>query len=499
MSIAIQNIKEAYINELLQNQNCLADPQQKNHFSREMYDNLFSQVETIIASYPDDSIQELRNRIFFYSGIEGKLREMVSNKKEVPGLVVSYGNDNFQEIVTIGKRREYTKLNSGILVPNELPMMEDTIFDIASITKVFTSLAISKLMEITNGEFNLDSEVTDYAKKFLNLKGITVGDLLTFTKVAETERINDTDSYEVAEAKLFNSIAKEGSNLSNSYTDINAMILKYVVEGVSSMQFEDFVQKYIIEPVELQDTYVKVPKNLLDSIASNNYSYTMNADGSFTEIEYMDGNPFDLKARKLQTGGLTGHAGLFSTILDLQRLSLAMIKGEEFNRVSEMGKNRTGHVFSSDGKGKIRWTQHLGELCYSKNPILDDSEVFHGLSGNAMASSGWNGLQLTVDSANKIYLATGANRPHNRVSRVPNRSDERIFSDKNGARMVVLPTGESKVVSADYAWDKSNYVVNPGICLALQYSFLDRIFKSEGKHLIGTKTRELGYHSSYKK
>ena len=145
-------------------------------------------------------------------------------------------------------------MKNGILLKNDLPIEQDTIFDLASTSKLFTSIAILKLYE--DGLIDLYAPITQYDKRFINLRNVTVYDLLKFRiKIKTDKRIDSVKNPKDAERILFSAYPVEMKTLENAYTDIGAMVLKYVIEAASKMSYTDFVNEAIIKYTNMKDTY----------------------------------------------------------------------------------------------------------------------------------------------------------------------------------------------------------------------------------------------------
>lgn len=156
----------------------------------------------------------------------------------VPGMVFSYGTNNYKETVVIGNRQEVTIDKNGTLVPDLEKMTEDTIFDLASVTKLFTSLSILKLVE--NNIIKLDDDIIKYAPEFKKMNGITIFDLLSFRVPLKTNgRIDNASSLEESVKKLFDIEIDTNSTNNRPYTDMGAMVLKYVIEKASGLKYYD--------------------------------------------------------------------------------------------------------------------------------------------------------------------------------------------------------------------------------------------------------------------
>lgn len=475
----LERFLENYIDELYSKQNMRALPEQQGLFSKQDYYQLLRPVIEVVSQYKDYSIQELRNKLYEISGLEEKVKHFVKDRQMTPGMVFSYGTDNYKEIVVIGNRQEFVLNDQGILVPDVEPMERDTIIELNSEGKPFIAVSLSMLA--TQGIINLDDRITKYAPQFKNLKDVSIFDLLTFRVPLKTKaRVDAAKSREEAEQILFDIEVDISNDNTRPYTDMGAMVLKYVIESASGMSYYDFLNKYIFKKIGMNETYVTVPKTKLDRVASNNFSGKYLASGEFV---FTTSNPkgiaYDPKARIMgqPEGNLSGHAGLFSTTDDMVTFSKALIDGRLISQeeVFNMGKNQTGRLLGVNDKGEKIYVQYLGALCYSKNPILANSEVYHPLSGATFASGGFTGTQLTIDPINRLFFSLMSNKVHNRLISIDKSQQQNVQVDEKGMRFITLPNGEIKVDSTRFAWDRDALVVHPAINLAIQYQMLDKL------------------------
>ena len=472
----MENFLDDYINKLYERQNIGAGYDQKNLFSKRDYYLILKDVVDVLKENKDASIQELRDLLYQKSGIEESVRNYFLQKKSVSGAVFSFGTPQYQETIVVGNKEEVS-LKNGVISPSISEMQEDTIFDLASVTKIFTSLSIMKLIEM--GLINLQDEILKYDNRFKNLKGVTIYDLLCFNVPLKTSsRIDMANSKEEAEDLLFNiEIDYNNKNL-NPYTDMGVMILKYIIEKVSGVSYYDFLDKTFLSKYNMKDTHFIVPNYKLNRVASNNFDSKVMKDGSIiTNTDNYKGIVYDKKAQILgqANGLLTGHAGLFSSASDMTTLMRKLIQGEVMNdeNLTEFAKNRQGRSYIND-LGEKKYVQYFGYMTYSKHPILDYSEVFHALSGKSFAGAGWTGTQMTVDPINELYFFLGSNRAHNRLTFVDSSQKDKII-DVNGQKGIIMPDGSFKIDARDFAYKRDEVIVHPTMKLLLQYKMLEDI------------------------
>lgn len=470
----MEKFLDDYITELMIRQNIGAGFDQKNLFSKKDYYLILKPVIELLKNNKDATVSELRNKLYEQSGIEESIREYFLQKKSIPGAVFSFGTPLHQETIIVGNQEEIS-FKDGRIVPNITEMSKDTIFDLASVTKIFTSLCIMKLLDA--GQINLSDEIKKYDSRFKNLDGVTIYDLLSFNVPLKTSsRLDAYSKKEEAEEVLFNIVVdQENKNLS-PYTDMGIMILKYVIENVTGMSYYDFLDKVILKPFEMYDTHHLIPSYKLNRVASNNFDSLVMKDGSIITNEAITpGVVYDKKSQILgqQNGELTGHAGLFSTAADMTNLLKKLISRDVLDDklLEEFGKNRQGRMYQ-DVNGNNRHIQYLGYMTYSKHPILMYSEVFHALSGRSFAGAGWTGTQMTVDPINELYFFLGSNRAHNRITFVdPSQSDKLI--EINGQKGIIMTDGSFKIDARDFAYKRDDVIVHPTMKLMLQYKMLE--------------------------
>lgn len=451
--------KEKYIKQLLINHNDGAGEDQKNLVTSLDYEELLKKVVDLIKANPDDTPQDLRKKLYEQSGIEDEVYKFIIDKKIAPSLSITYGTPLYQESISIGNRYG-----------------SNTIYDLASITKIFTGLSIMKLS--SEGLLDLNTKIKDILPEYVNIEDTTVYDLLTFrVPIMTLGRVDMATNRAEAEKVLQTAVVQHNFNGKNAYNDMGAMVLKYVIEKVTNMDFYSFVKETFLDKADMISTFVKVPDEDLPRLAptDNSISYRSN-DQIIINGGYKFGMPHDPKARIMESDGpnLSGHAGLFSTTKDMGNLCVSLIKGTVLDptAVFSLSENVTGgkHVLNSESV----MNQYFGKMVYSKNPIQRQSEVKHYLSGRAFGGAGFTGNKLTLDPINEIYAFLACNRTKDRVVQIP-ASITRAQQIISGARYIELPDGTFKLCGTDYVYD-ADEIKGPAQELAMQYKFIEDYF-----------------------
>lgn len=476
---------EKYIEMLLYKQNL--NVYAKNLYTKEQYYKMLKPVVDLLSLKPDLSLNEYRDILFEQAKIREKLINFIYEKRSSAGLVLSYGTNNYLETLVAGNRQEVEMNTNGEFISNIEPMNNDTIFDLASVTKLFTSLSILQLVE--NKRLSLNMEVKNIVPEFKNLTGVTIKDLLSFQIPLKTAvRLDTAKNQEEALEILYSIEIDSNSTSKNPYTDMGAMVLKYVIEKVSGISYYQYLQENILKSANMVDTHVNIPNSKLNRVVNTNYAYQYLKDNNFSiNTSITKGLVYDAKARIMgqNTGNLSGHAGLFSTAKDMTNLAKNIINGEVISSkyLTMLAKNRTGKKYIDSNTLMEKYIQSYGFLCYSKNPRNIDSEVHHALSGVSFASAGWTGTKLAIDPLNEIYLFMAGNRSHNRLTFIDVAHKNEVIITENGTKTIKLPNDEIKIDATRFAYDKGE-VVEPTTELVMQYKFLEDIIKIANEPLI---------------
>lgn len=477
----INHVFNRYVDELHKNELKNSSPLLDDLFTKKDYENLLKPVLKIIKENPGASITTLRLKLFQRSGLKEIIDNFVNLTKITPGVLLDFGTYKTRDTILCGKRQEYIMKNN-LLIPEELDMEEDTIFDLASTSKLFTAIAILKIYEV--GLIDLYDPVVKYVPEFKNLEDVTIYELLKFSANIGTDiRIDTAKTPKEAEEILF-SAHKRYNHLNNAYTDIGAMILRYVVERTTHMSFVEFVNSEIFEKAGMIDTYLNVPQEKLYRVANENFSCSVNSDGSYV-VRTLDvpGCVHDSKAKAIghAMGIAPGHAGFFSTKDDMISFANALIKGDIISKdlVSTIGDTATGFQEDVD-----HYSYFYGSLVYLKQKDPTYLSVYAALSGKAFMSPGFAGTTLVVDPINEVSLFIGANRLHNRIYQLHSDQRYKVIVDEHNKKTYPLMDGTEKIISIDYTREKE-VMVRLALDLTLQYQLLEKIYPQEKEmHLV---------------
>ncbi|MBO1912592.1 beta-lactamase family protein, partial [Microvirga sp. 3-52] len=146
--------------------------------------------------------------------------------------------------------------DTGTEVDNPISMDKDTIFDLASISKIFTTTAAMILYE--DGHFNLDDSVATHIPEFAqNGKGdVTIRQLMTHTSgfTAWVPLHTIGDSREDRLQYVFQYPLANSPGTKYTYSDLNMITLGEIIERISGKRLDEYVKENITKPLNMKDT-----------------------------------------------------------------------------------------------------------------------------------------------------------------------------------------------------------------------------------------------------
>jgi uncharacterized protein YbbC (DUF1343 family)/CubicO group peptidase (beta-lactamase class C family) len=315
-------------------------------------------------------------------------------KKQLPGAVVVAGRKG-----KVVWRRAY---GSRALEPAVERMTVDTIFDIASLTKVVAT-ATSMMILVERGLVRLGDPVSRYIPEFgeMGKRNITVEQLLTHRSGLIAD--NDIKDYEQGPEEAMRNIwklaplAEPGSKF--IYSDVNYIVLAELVKRLSGKPIDQFAAENIFRPLGMKDTGYKPDASLAPRIAPTE----KRGD------KWMRGEVHDPRSYLL--GGVAGHAGLFSTADDLAIYCQMILNLGEYcgaRILSPMGVARMTEARPTGGNAVDGLARGIGW------------DIFTGFSANrgdlfpigSFGHTGFTGTSLWLDPSSETFVVFLSNRVH---------------------------------------------------------------------------------------
>ena len=332
-------------------------------------------------------------------------------------------------------------------------LTEDSLYDLASLTKLFTALVVMRLWE--EGRIDLTRPVTAYAPQFTHLAGVTVDAVLGFEIALTTDgRVDAQTSPEAGRALLFD--IRPGEVTGRAYSDMHAMVLRYVIEGAAGEDYASLLQRMILAPLGMTSTYLVVPEERRSLCVSCDGEHRIERGRYILRAGVAPGTPHDPKARVFWPEP-SGHAGLFSTRGDLVKLCQGLLRGDVISRDSLlfMSRNRTGKLLP-DGS----YQQFLGAQCYVKHPVQRHSEVPPYESDKAISLSGFTGHHISVDVETGVFALFLGSRCQNRLTVLvpePGKAITDYGLNPDGTGCITWPDGTQVWSSVNYVYHKDEH------------------------------------------
>lgn len=385
--------------------------------------------------------------------LEQGMDYLVRQRRVVTGVAAAFGGARRGETLCRGNIRE-VRYEKGAFVPDEAPLCVDSIFDLASVTKLFTCIAVLQLVEA--GKLALDTPMGRCDRRFLHIPEVTIEEMLSFRAALETEARLDEQPAAEAEKLLF-SIRRGPDPVRRFYTDMGAMVLPYAVEAAADQTFSDYLAEHIFSPLGMTRTFAHVPEALLGETVCCNCERRAFNGRFWLDLDCPAGTVHDPKARILGREGRApcGHAGLFSSLADMTRLAHGLLEGALLSRntLLSIGVNRTGRRLPGGG-----YSQYHGYLCYAKHPVQTFSEVPACFGTRTIALNGYTGNHFSIDPERNQYMILLANRVHNRVTAATGNG--RANPDDT-TETVLWDDGRRYVLSQNFVYMKDPYLKNP--------------------------------------
>jgi len=229
----------------------------------------------------------------------------------IPGAVLIVGHDG-----KVVYRKAY---GSRALEPRREAMTLDTVFDLASLTKVIaTTTAVMQLVE--QGKVRMNDPVAKYLPEFAQngKEDITVRQLMTHYSGLEPDLDLKTtwEGKDTGYKMAFAETPAEAPGSRFTYSDINFIVLGALVERVSGETLDEYTEKHIFAPLKMTRTRFVPPEKWRAKIAPTQYD---------ENEKMLRGVVHDPTARRM--GGVAGHAGLFSTADDQAKFAQTLLNG----------------------------------------------------------------------------------------------------------------------------------------------------------------------------
>lgn len=385
-----------------------------------------------------------------FSNVDNKLDEKVTDlmetlleeevKKNFSGGQISVIRDN-EDIYDyqFGYVNNFEKNGEAIPVEDRVKVDENTLFDLASNTKMYaTNYSLQKL--VYEGKINIDDKVSKYFPEFKDdekspIKGkneMTIRDILRHQAGFPADPQYHNNKYDKDDGNingvndLFSQDREKTLDMvmrtplsyepgsKSLYSDVDYMLLGFIVEKVTGQRLDQYFNENFAKPLNLRYTLFNPLDNGFDKnkiAASELNGNTRDGAVDFLNIrkDTIQGEVHDEKAY-YSMGGVSGHAGLFSNSQELAKLANIMLNEGRYKNIRFWDKKtqdefiKASEVNPSYGLGWRRMAD--GRYAWAFSNLA---------SSNTIGHTGWTGTLTVIDPLEKMTFVLLTNKKNGYV------------------------------------------------------------------------------------
>ncbi|OLF76738.1 penicillin-binding protein [Pseudoalteromonas haloplanktis] len=330
------------------------------------------------------------------------------------------------KLTAYGDAKQYQQSDLMLLRPE--PMQTNTLFDLASNTKIFaTNFALMKL--VSEGRLNINNRVSDYLTEYQGdgRELRQVKDLLThkagYPPVFDFHR-KDTrygeaffsQASDTTKQLLLTSVplASEPS-AQHVYSDIDYMILGVLIERISGQPLDEYLEQHIYAPLKLSNTLFNPLKKGFNrqqfaatELSGNTRDGRIHFDNIRTNV--LQGQVHDERAF-YSLDGVAGHAGLFSNAPDLAVLCQVLLN---------KGGYGDKQIFNASSLAQFLTPQSTDETYGLGFRLAGNNQARRWHFGpyaspQAYGHTGWTGTVTVIDPAYDLAIVLLTNARHSPI------------------------------------------------------------------------------------
>jgi beta-glucosidase-like glycosyl hydrolase/CubicO group peptidase (beta-lactamase class C family) len=323
--------------------------------------------------------------------------EKAISEKAFPGATLAVGYKGKVAVHSFGKLSYDAK--SAATNPN-------TMYDIASLTKVVaTTTLVAKLAE---GDFAVPMDLDAKAERYLpewtggpNAEWrhkVTVRHLLTHTSglPAFKEYWRTSKGKQDTLARIFAEPLEYEPGTKEVYSDLGIILMAEIIERLTGRKLDDLAKSTILSPLGMKDTTYRPPKKLWPQIAPTEIDN--NLRHRLVQGEVHDENAFAI-------GGVSGHAGLFSTAPDLAAFCQMLLNGGVYAQQRILRRGTIAQFTKpqqlSGGARTLGWAVPT-----------EGGSSGHYFSAHSFGHTGFTGTSIWIDPERQLFVVLLTNRVH---------------------------------------------------------------------------------------
>ncbi len=316
-------------------------------------------------------------------------------------------------------------VGEAVIKPKKIRAKIETIYDLASLTKPLVTGLICAILQ-QRGEINLEDRVSRYIHEFqrTDKSQVRIVDLLTHTSGLASW----LPLYLLVDspAEILRAIIAQKNEASHGskviYSDLNFIILQGLIERIYGVSLAEVFQREVALPLGLRRTFFNPPANLLEEISANE-------EGNLYELETCLNRGYVISEKKEKffrknviwgevhdgncwfMGGVSGHAGIFSTVEESYKLAQQFLIEE-----STLLEPEICNLF------RCNFTRGLNEhrsLAFQLAGTID-SVAHQVLPDFSFGHLGFTGTSLWIDPEKRRVFILYTNRTHMKKPPFPN-------------------------------------------------------------------------------
>jgi CubicO group peptidase (beta-lactamase class C family) len=307
-----------------------------------------------------------------------------------------------------------------------IPAAQDTIYDMASVSKLFTSIVIMQLVE--KGLVDLDATYGSYIPEFANggKETITIRQMLTHTSglVSWLPLWSNYPDKASRIKAVMDVPVKNKPGTVYEYSDLNLISLGVLAERLTGKTLDVLVAEGITDPLKMVDTGYNPDASLKPRIAATEYQ--VSPDRGMVWGSVHDENAWSL-------GGVAGHAGVFSTTHDMAILAQTMLNGGTYGGKRILSEKSVQAMITDENTAFPGDSHGLG---FELNQLW----YMGGLSsGTTAGHTGYTGTSIVIDFRSRSFAVLLTNRVHPSRDWGSNNPSRRAIAQGLAEAMAVSP------------------------------------------------------------
>ncbi len=340
-------------------------------------------------SFEDSLLTALPTAVGFGASLNSQLDSIIRTgvrEGAAPGATVAVGRHG--RLVHLAAYGVMAQTDSA-------PVSTNTIYDMASLTKVIATSTAAMILE-EEGKLDLNRTVVSYLPEFNapDKGGITIRMLLThrggleaFAPLYKTFRGREQYLQQINTRPL-----KYVPGTQAIYSDWEMMLMQFVIERITGTTLDQFVAARVFGPLGMTSTLFTPDSAVRMRIAPTEFDSTR---GGVVRGFVHDENAWAL-------GGVSGHAGLFSTAPDLAIFAQMLLNGGTYKGVRILKPSTISRWTARQDPGSSR--------AYGWDTPSGQSSAGHYFAARSFGHTGFTGTSIWIDPERDLFVILLTNR-----------------------------------------------------------------------------------------